>query len=119
MKFQKASETDFHSIQKFYWDVIDEIHRNNVNHENLGWEKGVYPSDNFVQSSLAKGELYVLTEKDALCACVILNSEHNEGYDSCTWGIVCDPAEVLTPMRLQLPRNGKERELAKSWWKAY
>ena len=71
--------------------MIDEIHRNNVNHENLGWEKGVYPSDNFVQSSLAKGELYVLTEKDALCACVILNSEHNEGYDSCTWGIVCDP----------------------------
>lgn len=97
MKFQKASETDFHSIQKFYWDVIDEIHRNNVNHENLGWEKGVYPSDNFIQSSLAKGELYVLTEKDALCACVILNSEHNEGYDSCTWGIVCDPGEVLTP----------------------
>ena len=100
MKFQKASETDFHSIQKFYWDVIDEIHRNNVNHENLGWEKGVYPSDNFVQSSLAKGELYVLTEKDALCACVILNSECNEGYLGCPWGITCEPAEVLIPHAL-------------------
>ena len=100
MKFQKASEADFHMIQKFYWNVIDDIHRNNVNNENLGWEKGVYPSDNFIQSSLIKGELYTLTEKDALYACVILNSEHNEGYDNCTWGIVCDSSEVLTPHAL-------------------
>ena len=90
MKFQKASETDFHIIQQFYWDVIDDIHRNNVNNENLGWEKGVYPSDKFIQSSLIKGELYTLTEKDTLYACVILNSEHNKGYDNCTWGIICE-----------------------------
>ena len=100
MKFQKASEADFLIIQKFYWDVIDDIHRNNVNNENLGWEKGVYPSDNFIQSSLAKGELYTLTENSALYACVILNSEHNEGYDNCTWGIVCSSGEVLTPHAL-------------------
>ena len=36
MKFQKASEADFHTIQKFYWNVIENIHRNNVNNENLG-----------------------------------------------------------------------------------
>lgn len=61
MKFQQASEADFTIIQEFYWDVIDDIHRNNVNHENLGWEKGVYPSDQFIQDSLIKGELYTLT----------------------------------------------------------
>ena len=38
MKFQKAKETDFHIIQKFYWDVIEDIHRKNVNNENLVWE---------------------------------------------------------------------------------
>ena len=38
MKFQKASEADFHIIQKFYWNVIDDIHRNNVHNENLGWK---------------------------------------------------------------------------------
>ena len=100
MKFQKASESDFRMIQRFYWDVIDNIHRNNVNNENLGWEKGVYPSDDFIQNSLCKSELYILTEKDTLLACVILNSEHNEGYDSCAWGLVCDPSEVLTPHAL-------------------
>lgn len=86
--------------RKFYWDVIEDIHRNNVNNENLGWEKGVYPSDDFIQNSLTKGELYTLTEKDTLYACVILNSEHNEGYDKCTWSITCDSSQVLTPHAL-------------------
>ena len=53
--------------------MIEDIHRNNVNNENLGWEKGVYPSDDFLQNSLIKGELYTLTEKDVLYSCVILS----------------------------------------------
>ncbi len=109
MKFQKASVTDFHTIRKFYWNVIDDIHRNNVNNENLGWEKGVYPSDDYIKNSLTKGELYTLTEENALYACVILNSEHNDGYDNCPWGITCDPDEVLTPHALAVDpeRQGK------------
>ena len=39
MIFQKASDSDFHMIQKFYWDLIDNIHRNTVNNEKLGWER--------------------------------------------------------------------------------
>lgn len=41
MNFQKASEADFCTIQKFYWDVIDNIHKNNTESKNLGWEKGI------------------------------------------------------------------------------
>ena len=87
LHFQKAKEEDFSTIQKFYWNVIDDIHKNNVNNENLGWEKGIYPSDEFVRDSLAKGELYTLTDEESLYACVILNSEHNDGYDGCAWRV--------------------------------
>ena len=100
MRFQKANENDFAVIQKFYWDVIDHIHENNIGSENLGWEKGVYPSDAFLRRSLANGELYTLTENDALCACVILNSECNEGYRDCPWSIVCSDDDVLIPHTL-------------------
>ena len=31
--------------------------KNNINNGNLGWKKGVYPSDEFLRSSLANGEL--------------------------------------------------------------
>ncbi|MFR3346378.1 MAG: hypothetical protein ACLTS6_21860 [Anaerobutyricum sp.] len=102
-------EADFRIIQKILWDVIEDIHRNNVNNENLGWEKGVYPSDDFIQNSLTKGELYTLTEKDTLYACVILNSEHNEGYDKCTWSITCDSSQVLTPHALAVNQRFRKR----------
>ena len=52
MEFQKANENDFLKIQKFYWDVIDNIHKNNTKNENLGWEKGVYPSDDFLSGAI-------------------------------------------------------------------
>lgn len=84
MNFQKAMETDFRAIQQLYWGVTDHIHENNTKNENLGWEKGVYPSDAYIQSSISNGELYILTENDALYACVILNSNQSKGYEGCS-----------------------------------
>ena len=100
MKFQQAKEQGFAAVQAFYWKVIDAIHQNNTKHENLGWEKGVYPSDTFIRTSLEKGELYTLTEETSLLACVILNSECNDGYRGCAWGIACRDEDVLTPHAL-------------------
>lgn len=98
--FEKANPDEFTDIQHFYWRVIDDIHKNNVNHENLGWEKGVYPSDDFLKTSLQVGNLYILKDNNALCACVILNSEWNEGYNDCPWSIHCDASELLVPHAL-------------------
>lgn len=105
MEFQKANINNFASIQKFYWNVIDDIHKNNINNENLGWEKGVYPSDEFLRNSLINGELYTLTKKGTLYACVVLNSKCNEGYHGCPWSIVCDSDEVLIPWRRNAIEN--------------
>lgn len=113
MEFQKSGVEDFALIQKFYWDVIDDIHKNNINNENLGWEKGVYPSDEFILSSLKKGELYTLTENDALYACVILNSECNEGYKGCSWGADCSKDEILVPHALAVKPEMQGRGVGK------
>ena len=64
LQFQKANSSDFAATRQFYWDVIEDIHKNNTANENLGWEKGVYPSDDFIQTSLEKGELYTLAEQE-------------------------------------------------------
>lgn len=60
----------------------------------------MYPSDEFIKSSLAAEQLYTLTENGVLCACVILNSEYNEGYDGCAWSIDCGRDEILVPHAL-------------------
>ena len=100
MTFQNADTKDFFDIRQFYWDISDDIQKNNHENKNLGWEKGVYPSDKFIKNSLAAGELYTLTENGVLCACVILNSEYNDGYNGCAWSMDCTPDEILVPHAL-------------------
>lgn len=78
MLFKKANLEDFHRIKQFYWDLIDEMSDQN---DKIGWKKGIYPTDSFLQESLDRGELFVLEEGGGLCASVILNSACNEGYE--------------------------------------
>ncbi len=114
MKLQKADEHDFPAIQRFYWDVIEDIHKNNRNNENLGWKKGVYPSDDFLRGSIRNEELYTLTEAGALSACVILNSACNEGYMGCPWSIVCAPDEVLIPHALAVAPSAQGKGVGRT-----
>lgn len=106
MLFKKANLEDFHRIKHFYWDLIDEMSDQN---DKIGWKKGIYPTDSFLQESLDRGELFVLEEGGGLCASVILNSACNEGYAGVTWSIECGENEILVPHALAVSpsRQGK------------
>ena len=106
MLFKKANLEDFHRIKQFYWDLIDEMSDQN---DKIGWKKGIYPTDSFLQESLDRGELFVLDEGGGLCASVILNSACNEGYAGVTWIIECGENEILVPHALAVSpsRQGK------------
>ena len=69
MKFQRASEADFRIIQKFYWDVIEDIHRNNVDNEKLGWGKGIGKIVVKNILDIAKAEHKKAVRLDVLGAC--------------------------------------------------
>ena len=93
MLFKKANLEDFHRIKQFYWDLIDEMSDQN---DKIGWKKGIYPTDSFLQESLDRGELFVLEEGGGLCASV-------------TWSIECGENEILVPHALAVSpsRQGK------------
>lgn len=74
MIFQKAHSNDFDRIKNVYWDLIDEIQDQN---DVIGWKKGIYPTEEFLQESLLRGELFTLEEDGQLYACTVLNSESN------------------------------------------
>ena len=74
MIFQKAHSNDFDRIKNFYWDLIDEIQDQN---DVIGCKKGIYPTEEFLQESLLRGELFTLEEDGQLYACTVLNSESN------------------------------------------
>lgn len=81
MRFEAAKPSDFPEIRDFYWNLIDRMRDQN---DLISWKKGIYPTDEFLRESLEKGELFTLRETDLL-TCVILNSEHNEGYEGVKW----------------------------------
>ena len=95
MEFLRASEADFLRVRQFYWDLIDRM-----DSSVIGWKKGIYPSDEMLSDALTRGECYCLWEGTALCACVIVNSAHNEGYDGVPWRVNCAEDEVLIPHAL-------------------
>ena len=80
--FQKASDGEFDLIKDFYWNLIDSMSEQN---DTIGWKKGIYPSDSFLQESLSNEELFTLRNSDRLYGCVVLNSQCNEGYADVPW----------------------------------
>ena len=106
MLFKKANLEDFHMIKQFYWDLIDEMSDQN---DKIGWKKGIYLTDSFLQESLGREELFVLEKERQLYASVILNSACNEGYAGVPWSIACDVDEILVPHALAVSpfRQGK------------
>ena len=106
MLFKKANLEDFHMIKQFYWDLIDEMSDQN---DKIGWKKGIYLTDSFLQESLGREELFVLEKERQLYASVILNSACNEGYAGVPWSIACDVDEIFVPHALAVSpfRQGK------------
>lgn len=97
MVFQKANPNEFDRIRAFYWALIDAMAADN---DKIGWKKGIYPTDDFLRDSLEKGTLYALTHQQQLAACVIVNSDTNEGYAGVPWRVDCADSDVLIPHAL-------------------
>lgn len=73
-----AKEHEFSRVQSFYWKLIDAMQTSSYHPR---WQKGVYPSDEFLMKSLYESELYVLERDMAIIGAMVLNHECNEGYE--------------------------------------
>lgn len=110
MLFKKAGTERFYEIRDFYWTLIDSMQRQR---DKIGWEKGIYPSDEFIKNSLAKGELYTLSEGKKLCGCVILNSDCNQGYEGVKWSKNLKAEEILIPHALAVDAKIQKKGIGK------
>ena len=97
MLFQQAGAGEFAAVREFYWELISQMKDQN---DKIGWKKGIYPSDEFLRESLARGELYTLKDGGRLCGCVILNGSCNAGCEGVPWSIPCGEGEALIPHAL-------------------
>ena len=96
-QLRTARPDEYEAIRQFYWDSIELM---KDIRDSVGWKKGIYPSDGFIQSSIENNELYVLDHDGGFAACVILNGICNNGYDGVEWGLDCADRDVLIPHAL-------------------
>ena len=104
MIFRKAEKEDFYKIRSLYWNLIDQ-EQNDPSFPH--WRKGIHPSDEMIQNSIDREELYVLADGDEIVACVIANAEKVDGYSDAPWQIDSDEVIVLHVLAVHPNHRGK------------
>ena len=104
MIFRKAEKEDFYKIRSLYWNLIDQ-EKDDPSFPQ--WKKGIHPSDEMIQASIDKGELYVLADGEEIAACVIANDEKVDGYSDAPWQIDSDEVIVLHVLAVHPDRRRK------------
>lgn len=104
MIFRKAAKEEFYKIRSLYWNLIDQ---KKDDPSFPRWKKGIHPSDEMIQDSIDKGDLYVLVDGDEIAACVIANDEKVDGYSDAPWQIDSDEVIVLHGLAVHPDHRGK------------
>lgn len=79
-----AEEQDYPRVREFYYDLIDAMADSEF---KPGWEKDVYPTQEFLVQSIENGELYLAETAEGLAACMVVNHAYNDGYRDIRWAV--------------------------------
>ena len=91
MHFHRAAD-DGARVRAFYDSLTDAVADAPY---PPGWRKGVYPTQAFLDASIAHGELFLAELDGALVGCMVLNHAYNDGYAAVTWAADVPDAQLL------------------------
>lgn len=91
MHFHRAADDGAH-VRAFYDDLTDAMADAPY---PSGWRKGVYPTQAFLDASIAHGELFLAELDGVLTGCMVLNHAYNDGYAAVTWAADVPDAQLL------------------------
>ena len=78
----RASKNSYGDVRHFYHSLIANL---NPEHHYVGWKKDIYPSPEFLRSSIESGELFVCLDDGQIVGAMVLNHEYNESYKNYPW----------------------------------
>lgn len=86
-----AEKDELKPVLDFYYLLIDMMQ--GVEY-TPAWQKGVYPSDEFLRGSLERRQLVIGLSEGKIVAAMVLNHESAEGYDQALWNTDAGSEEV-------------------------
>ena len=107
----RADKSYNEEVRHFYHSLIDSL---NPEHPYVCWKKDVYPSPEFLRSSIDNGGLYICREGEQIVGAMVLNHEYNENYRNCRWKTAADDSELLIIHALGVHSDFKGKGYAKA-----
>ena len=82
MEIRKARPADLDGIEKIYLRIHDGEEQGLT---TTGWIRNVYPTRKTAVDGLARGDLFVMTEKDEITAAAVINQIQVPEYQKAAW----------------------------------
>lgn len=96
----KAEQQDIDAVENGYTELLL-FEKDNKSWSN--WALGIYPTRTTAQQALESNTLYVLKDKNQICASMILNQLQAEEYRDMKWRYPAKDEEVLVIHTLCVP----------------
>ena len=110
IEIRTADDQEFHRVRAFYHSMIDAMEHAQY---SPGWQKDVYPSDQYIRESIARGELYIGFLGTDIVAAMIVNHESNESYANAHWPTEADKEDITVVHALGVHHDFGGRGIAK------
>ncbi|MBC5580970.1 GNAT family N-acetyltransferase [Anaerofilum sp. BX8] len=110
MKLKCAAEKDFTNIRNFYYSLIEIMEKTEF---DPGWEKDIYPTQEFLITSIQNRDLYFIENDTQIQACMIVNHLYNKGYKEVKWSVDAEDPELLVIHALGVHPDHAGKGLAK------
>ena len=88
---RKASPSDIDAVAGIYSSIHDEEEAGRL---TIGWERGVYPTEETALNAFRNGELFVLDE-DGIVGAAIINKKQVDSYSLAHWSVDAPDDEVM------------------------
>lgn len=92
LQIRTAARDDYARVRNFYYSLTDAM-RDAV--YPPGWEKDIYPTQEFLIQSIRNGELYIGGIGRETASCMVVNHAYNAGYKAVRWSIDAADTELL------------------------
>lgn len=92
LSIRVANDEDYIRIRDFYYSLIDAMEDAEY---KPGWERDIYPTQEFLIKSINNKELYIAETDGCVIACMVVNHEYNDGYKAIQWTVEAEDSELL------------------------
>lgn len=92
LQIKTADSNDYSIVRDFYYLLIDAMEDAEY---KPGWERDIYPTQEFLISSIVSNELYIGKMDGQIASCMVVNHHYNDGYKDIPWSVEAKDSELF------------------------